>query len=308
MNRSTEHRTAPFPARPTRRPLTRSLAVLASGLAVGLAASACGELSGTPELPTLLLTIEGTVTTSSAPATPKNLHVTVLWRTLDSTSFVQGDDLPLPGPSPFRLELRTPPPETAKHRVVLTQDEATSLGFAVGALVAYDDLDGDGRLGLRAGRAEAERDAFVAADGARLLVWLDRAPGATEAPLVADRAGQLPRAGLNFLVYGANGPRWELPTKPYDLATDKPARLPDRVCSTLYESPSPESKPTVYDLLLAFPPVGAPGLVCFENGNSFTYEPCVQAGLCVEAPSCRVEVRRLGVAEQVPKGWPCSAR
>ncbi len=310
MNRSTEHRSAPLlarPQRPPRRALARGWAI-ASGVVIAAGASACGELSGTPELPTLLLTVEGTVTAPPTTAAPKNLHVTVLWRTLDVTSFRLGDDVALAGPSPFRLEIRTPPPEIAKHRVVLTQDEATSLGFAVGALIAYDDLDGDGRLGLRPGRAEVDRDVFVAADASKMLVWFDRAPGSTEATLVADRTGQLPRAGLNFLVFGANGPRWELPTKPYDLAADKPARVPDRVCSTLYESPAPESKPTVYDLLIAFPPVGAPGLVCFENGNSFTYEPCTQSGLCLDAPSCRLDVRRLGFAEQVPKGWPCSAR
>ncbi len=282
----------------------RALAVACHALGLtALALVGCGALAGEPEQPTRLTEVQGN-TGALAKLAPKRPHVTLVWRTRDATALVALDDLALPTPGAFRLDVRNPPPIAATHTVVLNAEDPSALSFAIGALVAYDDLDGDGRLSLQPGRLTTSSDQLLAANPLFYVVWLYRQPSLVEAARLADGAGRTPTAGLNFLRVTATGSRWVSSAEPYELGTPETVALPDQVCSALYDDPTPDVGPTRYDLQRTFPAPGAVGLTCEDRGRSLTFQACAPEGLCAGAPSCKRDTRRLETGE-APTGWPC---
>lgn len=276
----------------------------AGGVALlALTVSACGALSAEPERPTLLTTLTVSV---SIPPTAKSPGVALVWRPVAATTpgLRTSDELRVePGyAGALSLPIRRAPPLEAIHRVDVAEGESTAFAFAVGALVAYDDP------GPRADK-DYDVGAVLAASRTVYVVWLERPPSAAEARLLADGAGRVPSAGLNFQRLGATGARWMSPSEPYPLldtgTNERPLALPERVCSTLY-GPVPDAAPASYDLLTTFPPKGAPGLSCLSSGRELSFYPCAAVGLCAAAAQpCRQYVRKLAPAEELPSGWPC---
>ncbi len=285
------------------RCVARASARAAATIPLALAVTACGALSAEPERPTLLTTVTASV---SIPATAKSPGVAVVWRPVAASTpgLLTSDELRVaPGyTGALSVPIRRAPPLEAIHRVDVAEGESTAFAFAVGALVAYDDPSP---------RADKDFDlgAVLAVSRTVYVVWLERPPSAAEARLLADGAGRVPTAGLNFQRLGATGARWLPPSDAYPLldtgTAQQPLELPERVCSTLY-GPVPDAAPASYDLRTTFPPRNAPGLACLSGGRELSFFPCAAVGLCAAAATpCRQDVRKLAPTEELPPGWPC---
>ncbi len=296
-------------AHATRSGLARVLRGTAILLGLGAAGSGCGELSADIDTPTRLVTfrVDGSAFAKGAPA---NVRAALVWRSRGVPGYLATGDVAVSdlGAGPFPFDVRRPPPEAAFHATVLIASEGNPLRFAQGAVVLYTDGNGDGTITFVGGRAEAiGGDAVVASNRTFMTFWLERPPSEGEARLLADARGQAPTAGLNFQRVTADGALWLRATEVYELGTPATTGFPDRVCSYLFESPVPSSKPTLYDLDRTYPPLDAPGLACAEQGRSFSFQGCVAAGLCSEATAaCKVNVRRLSPTEAIPSTWPCT--
>lgn len=280
------------PRRPARRAGVRAGAVAPFALAV----SACGALSADPESPIVLTTFAVEV---SVPTTARNPHVALVWQG-QRVALLQGsNELPLaPGHhGALSIPIRTAPPLDAIHRVDVAAGESTAFGFAVGALVAYEEVDG--RPGF------TEGDPALALSRTTYVVWLERPPSAAEARLLADGAGRVPVAGFNFQRLDKPGARWLSPTDPsprLDTPTDgQPLTLPDRVCSPLY-GPVPDAPLPAYDLITTFPPEGAFELSC--AARTLVVRICYADRVCAARLDCS-RTRTLAPTEQPPPGWPC---
>lgn len=283
------------PGRPSRRAGARA----GAAALFALATIACGALAEEPERPTLLTTLTVQV---SLPPTAKNPRVALAWRSVDGALFETSDDVRVePGQrGGVSLPIRRAPPLKAIHRVEVAEGESTAFVYAVGALVAYDDAHENLEY--------SGDDPPLAASRTVYVVWLERPPSAAEARLLADGAGRVPAAGLNFQRLSATGSRWVSPSEPYPLldtaSKDSPLALPARVCSPLY-GPVPDSPPAVYDLKTTFPPSGAPALSCLSAGREVRISPCVAEGLCASELACQSYGRTLAPTEGIPPGWPC---
>jgi hypothetical protein len=129
--------------------------------------SGCGSAAG-PTYAPKLGTLNGTVTSNTSVATPAEVRVALVWSTFPtggaSFSLQMAQDVTVRAefPAQFRLDLETLPPDAA----MITPDPAKAAEagaspgsrVALGALVVYDDVDGDGRLELIAPGASTSSD------------------------------------------------------------------------------------------------------------------------------------------------------
>lgn len=292
---------APLPS--PRGDLSNVAKLVAAASVVVLAS--CGELTTEVDKPTRLVTV--TTSATAHDLGDRKLRLSLVWRTTDKTFFAPSDDAPITDTkAPIAFDVRRPPPESALHAQVLVASEGTPMRFAHAGFVIYTDGNGDDTLTFAIGRAEAAAgDVIVGANPDVTALWLERAPSETEATILSDVRGTVPRPGLNFLRSTADGPLWMRANETIDLGAPNRIGWPERVCSYVFESPIPAVGATVYDLDRSFPPSGAQGLACGDKGRSMSFQGCIPVGLCSAATSCAVRVRRVAGAEGPPLGWPC---
>jgi hypothetical protein len=228
-------------------------------------------------------------------------------------------------PSQYKLELTTPPPES-----VITRDPMDpSFGAAYGVLVAYEDLNDDGRLDLVPNDAGAFLDKIIATNTDLAIVYLESTTGSLPPGATANVSGSVV-LGYNLLTTNctpADGTNkapdggfcdWNvfLPiSTPYDLPLSSDPTLNELMCQgyasgsgasggggtgSLWNVSSEGTPPGGY------PAPGAPGLTCNADGMGYATNTCVtqQENLCTSSTFC-TELDVVLAGAPVPAGWPC---
>ena len=160
-------------------PTSRFVAV--SALALAFAGAACGSLSGDTGSPSTLTTIHGTIVTSDATAAPPaSLSTAIIWfeAAADGTVREAAYSVPVSGSFPldFSMNVTSPPPASALIDIGADPSNPiiTGVHFAVGYVVAYDDLNGNGQLDLVDASASQYADAIEGVAD-REIFYLDKA-------------------------------------------------------------------------------------------------------------------------------------
>jgi hypothetical protein len=138
------------------------VAVVAAG-----SGAACGSLDGSPGKPSVLTTVTGELSlTASAPSMPDHVHVAIIWQTSIPGEFNVAEDIPVEAvfPSQYVLRLTDPPPAA----VFVSYGP---IRYANGVVVAYEDLNENGKLDLVPDDAGAFIDRIVATNAS---LWLGR--------------------------------------------------------------------------------------------------------------------------------------
>jgi hypothetical protein len=215
------------------------------GLAVvGGAAGCSAPFASDPDTYPPLATIQGRLavdTGFTAPTT--NTRIAVLWVSATKGQYKEAIDLPVQPvfPSQFKLELREPPP------LEMFDPVNNSPGFKVshGAVVAYEDLNQNGKLDLVDGISSRFEDRILGANGNLVLVYIDGSLPIAES-LRDDPGRRLPPTlGYNIVSVGCdvttppNGPptcvdsyEWKTMSDPYFLNLTNDPHLARLMCLT----------------------------------------------------------------------------
>jgi len=157
---------------------------------------ACGSLEANPDQSKPLVTIAGELTNPKSIILGPDLRVAVVWMAANGESdFMVSEDLPVIASFPlrFQLDLRHAPPPEARRAPF---GEPTFRG-AIGAVVAYEDLNHNGRLDIVENDAPQFVDRLLGGGLDEWLIYIDSVdPGA-----MVDRAGKGPRLGYNRLEF-----------------------------------------------------------------------------------------------------------
>lgn len=299
---------------------------------------ACGDLGDDDNAP--LAVIQGQLSTqSSSPESPSNVRVAIVWNT-GETGFKTSMDVPASPvfPSKFRLELRDPPPTTAMVGATPSREpdptsdnpgiapgmsgqsrplnnQKTSVRYAIGSVVAYEDLDGDGRLGLTDGNTPPS-DRVLGSNDELLVIYVEGDVSTFEAPP--------PTRGYNLrhsprCTKGTRGnppvcpPGSWLPiATPYELPLTADPQLAEQMCSsTEGQSSAGANKihgPAPAPGAKGWPDRNDPNLLCSADGKSYDYFECVTTsqGLCKGTYERCDQYKWTLPSATPPPEWPCT--
>jgi hypothetical protein len=225
-------------------------------------------------------------------------------------------------PSNFVIQLDEPPPQGVFMTV--TGNPGPPLQIAQGVVVAYEDLNGNGKLDLVQDDAGAFVDKIIGVNMPGMsLVYLQ---GTLPPNAFVDPSGKAPSLGYNLLSElpcagdgGGAGDidmcivmHWFDVSSPYDLEVSNDPEINQVMCidfgsrgSGGTETGTGWSVDTQGTPPGGYPAPGANGLTCLGT-TRYKYSQCqvVHNGLCEEMPSCAALFVSLGNAP-APAGWPC---
>jgi hypothetical protein len=140
-----------------------------AGLAAVTGLSACGSLDGHTGTPGTLATVQGALLDPSGYGVHDDVRVAVVWQNVEGNTYSVAEDLPVQPvfPSSFVVQLDGPPPAAA-----LGIPQGFDVPLGVGVVVAYEDLNGDGKLDLVPSDAGAFIDRIVGANENLYLVYI----------------------------------------------------------------------------------------------------------------------------------------
>jgi hypothetical protein len=296
-----------------------------AGTAAAAALSvACGSLDGHTGTPPTLATLRGEMTNWTNVSLTAAVRIAVVWVTNGPTYNV-AEDLPVRPvfPSNFVIQLDQPPPQGA----FITSNQGLTFQIARGFVVAYEDLNGNGKLDLVQDDAGAFVDKIVGANTQGMsLIYLQGTLPPNNAGLV-DSSGKSPSLGYNLYSVvpcagdggddgGINRCReahWFDVSAPYDLEVSKDPEVNQLMCADFGSGGAQTSAggtgwsvDTQGTPPGGYPTPGANGLTCID-GTSYAYSQCqvVHNGLCEETNNCTQLIVHLGRAP-APAGWPCA--
>jgi hypothetical protein len=288
------------------------------------ATGACGSLGNSKSQP-VLATVHGELTNPQSLTPSPATRVAVVWLVAGDGSYRVAEDLPVQPvfPAQFTLSLTSAPPSA----VMLNDPKVSAdLSWAVGAIVAYDDLNGNGRLDLVDKGATAYVDRILGANDQVVLSYFE----GTLTKELADPSGHMPTLGFNLFAFptGSAPGAWLPIDTPYTLPITANPRFSEIMCSNgkgfggLFGQPEPEptggSEGAQTDggttpLHDAGPPPPAdpnlpsptdPKLECAPDGKSFTYD-CKpsQPSLC--GGDAEQGCGAMPMPVPPPPNWPC---
>lgn len=316
-----------------------------------------------------------TQTSAAATAAPSNVRIAVVWMNVVGDGYRVTQDVQATPvfPSSFRLELTDPPPQEAMMTRdskkaeppetspstpatpgsppsggttptpdtdrVGTRSETdkwpASFSLAYGAVVAYEDKNGNGKLDLVDDGASSYIDRILGANEDLALLYIE---GTTPAD-AKDKNGKMPSAGYN--IYRGLGRSCELEAdatngtpRTQSESTAKPCSTPEWLgMNTLYDLPltadpkfakimcrSGNASGTGSETTIArtptpgpgpngvYPKVGDPNLHCASDGKTYYYSECktYSEGLCKgDIMTCSSTSWSMPTAT-TPDGWPCT--
>lgn len=330
-------------------------------------AAGCGSLGDVDHREPLAV-LQGQLTQTSAAATaaPSNVRIAVVWMNVVGDGYRVTQDVQATPvfPSSFRLELTDPPPREAmmtrdSHKAeapgeaptapsssggatpdpdtdkVNTRSETdkwpADFGLAYGAVVAYEDKNGNGKLDLVDDGASSYVDRILGANEDLALLYIE----GTVPAEAKDKNGKLPSAGYN--IYRGLGrtceadatnetpskggqparcgaPEWLGMNTLYDLPLTADPKFAKIMCrsgasagsgseSALAATPTPGPGPNG-----AYPKAGDPNLYCAADGKTYYYSECktYSEGLCKgDIMTCSSTSWSMPTATP-PQGWPCT--
>ena len=293
--------------------------------AIAALSVACGSMDASTSTPTTLATVRGSLSNPQSVAVNGNVRVAVVWVNgggAGGNSVAQ--DLPLQPvfPSQFVIQLDEPPPPAA-----MTTPPNQSLQVAYGFVVAYEDLNGDGKLDLVGDDAGAFVDKVVGANLGTVITYVQGSLSGDAGAQLADSAGHLPAPGYNFLAIQECAltvpsciPRtWISIDTPYDLQVSSDPQIDQTMCENYTDgsNTTESSGVQIWDVATqgtppgGYPMPGAAGLTC--GMGAYYYQQCtiVHTSLCNEYSNCTLEQEVYQQADLTPPlpappaGWPC---
>lgn len=312
---------------------TTSFSTCAFLAVLGLGAVACGQLEGDPDHKPVVATIHGQLANPEGYAAGPNMRVAIVWGGESGRVRVSQDVAVEPVfPSQFRIDVRDLPPTEAlrvpdeKWRTATSSD---AFKMAVGTLVAYEDLNGDGQLDLLDSNATQAIDRVVGVNEDMYVVYTEGAATGKVAQLGLPRGFSLLRLDAcpvgSSTSSGSSG-QPECDPTPHVQAIDTLFTLPltgspqlssfmcmseggtsvsgsgsaaantaDGSGSGTGAAPAPQIYPAPND----------PNLHCRADGSSYTYETCQTPQLCGDTV-CLAHIEERPAAP--PANWPCPAR
>jgi hypothetical protein len=298
--------------------------------AAAAATAACGNLDGHTDAPSVLATVQGQLTFASSTGTiADDVHIAVIWQTGTPGQFNVTEDLPVQAgfPSNYTLPLTEPPPAAALAHPI----NYPEISGADGVVVAYEDLNGNGRLDLVADDAGAFVDRIVAGNSNLGLIYYSSTTGSL--PDIVTSLPSPPTLGYNVVTQscipldgGITGPDggfcdWNvyLPiSTPYDLVFSDDPTLNSLMCGskayvlTSGSSSGGGTSGTGDDWNVSengTPPLGYPEAgICSSDKRSYQTGGCqlVQETVCTSVTECTApEDFFLDMDATVPPDWPC---
>jgi hypothetical protein len=290
--------------------------VLLASLA--LSSVGCGSLDGHTGTPGTLATVTGQITNPQSMALGSPARVAVVWLNMGGAYSV-AEDLPFQPtfPSSFTIELQNPPPQAA----MIDPGKGGQFKVAIGFVVAYEDLNGNGKLDLVTDANGAFIDKIVGTSPDLAVFYLEGSipPGVTDSngnapPLGYSLFRQDPPPSLCADAGSGSAGAWLPMSTAYDLEISSDPEVNQIMCANYGQGAHSEGSggaswnvaqqgkpPSGY----AAP--GTPGLQCACDGSNYTVQTCkvVHTGLCEEVTSCtETQAVVLGGATK-PAGWPC---
>ena len=305
------------------RPIADFSVAWFAGITAAAALSvACGSLDGHTSTPPTLATVHGQITNSTNGSPMAAVRIAVVWVTSGPTYNV-AEDLPVQPvfPSNFVIQLDKPPPQGA----FITSNQGLTFQIAQGVVVAYEDLNGNGKLDLVEDDAGAFVDKIVGTNAQGMtLIYLQGTLPPNNVGLV-DSSGKSPSLGYNLflpvLCAGDGGDaggtnqceiHWFDVSSPYNIEVSNDPEVNQLMCANFGSRASSTlaggtgwSVDTQGTPPGGYPAPGASGLTC-HGLTSYTYSQChvVHNGLCEETNNCTELIVDLGSAP-APAGWPC---
>jgi hypothetical protein len=284
-----------------------------------LAASiGCGSLQGDTGAPGTLATMTGFLSGNGQQLAQSHPRVAVIWLQEDGAINVS-EDLPVEPlfPARFVVPLHHPPPSSAMFAL----EDLPGVQAAFGALVAYDDRNGNASLDLVGLDATTFVDAIIGGNPTLAVAYFE---GPLPPPSKGGDKGIPP--GYSLVMPNPDCARQE-PTHPgscdWDtfVAIDQPYELKvteDPEVNALMCQRSGSKGSTTFTTSRSWdvstdgtPPPGYPdrgtdGLACNAGGTSYMLQVCTRSGpLCQTEINCVIWTVDLHNAPR-PPAWPCS--
>jgi hypothetical protein len=284
------------------------------GVTLLLLAGGCGEVGADLDHPATLATISGLIRTADPESTPKQgVRVAIVWNTAESRAVAATAAVTAQFPTGFQLTIdKVPPPE-----VMMTADAGPwkpgTFGMAVGAIVAFEDRNGNGALDLASKGDARFVDSLAAVVENRLVFYSEGQPP----PELAQELGFPVPRGFAIAVTGGKRGEFE------GLLAFRP--ITEEISLTLRGSTADEwqflmcqdlkSSNTIVtgDVTPAgglppmFPDPQDPGVRCGPDG-SYVYEHCtvVRQEICGDRElDCPGTSYSPPDRNHPPAGWPC---
>jgi hypothetical protein len=303
---------------------------------------ACGDLGKEDGGPPLVL-IDGQLSRTSTALEPagSKVRVALIWNTNGEFKSTHDVEVVAVFPSRFRLELRDPPPAAAMSEAPFeatddahadpTEDAvggrsrpatrgAPGYRYAVGTIVAYEDLNGNGQLDLITADSPPI-DRVLGANEAFGIVYIEGTPpselmAAVGSPVRGYNLLKRPPCTLFSPLSSVPPPcaraAWLPISTTYDLPLSADPQLAEMMCRS--NSGTSEATSTVWpsEIPVGPGPNGWPakdtfGLLCSADGKSYSLTRCEakSKGLCKGTiESCAAEAYR--TPEPPPAEWPCT--
>jgi hypothetical protein len=325
---------------------------------------ACGSLGDAKKREPLAI-IQGQLTQSTAQAPQAQVRVAVVWVSVDKRGYNVAQDVAATPvfPSKFKLELTDPPPRSAMITKATqappeegpgdrpnvdpqpapggesgTRDHDSraewpaDFAAAVGSVVAYEDLNGNGKLDLVEEGASSYVDRILGANETLLLVYLEGTIPASND--FTDAYGRRPTTGYSLM--GMPCPMSEVPagggnpeppprtcdasnsgwlpiTTLYDLPLTAEPRFAKMMCKNggwgVSSADVAMAPPDNMPAQPASPPYPAKNEVtCSSDGKKYALRKCttVSQGLCKgEVIQCTASYWSMPT-QTPPEGWPCT--
>ncbi len=159
----------------------RSLALSLLTLSLSLTSIAgCGSLADPEDPPIELAALDGTLNNTSGVVTSGDLQVAVIWfggtaETSAEYNVAQKVTVEAKFPASFSLSMTEAPPEDSMNDGVSDDDMSWPAGarYAIGTVVVYEDVNGNGQLDLIPTGATELTDKFVAGDERLIVVYVE---------------------------------------------------------------------------------------------------------------------------------------
>jgi hypothetical protein len=322
---------------------------LALASVLGLGAAACGSLAGGADAPGTLATVSGTISVGSITSTQlvaaesSAFRVAIVWARsgqalgdggyADDSRTTQDIAVTPKFPADFQLDLNELPSNLQSFREMFGVPGGASVNLSGvgGYVVAYEDLNHNGKLDLVTSAAPGFIDAVLGMASAQLLYLEGTMP--SDMSLLAnakDSDGHLPSLGFNLYVSycmsGKTPPSGSCATAfdwmpasasiqlPILLSADP--SLQNFMCQELPSSSTTTGNPVTNAAGMfpaQFPTSADPYLQCGAGGTSYQdLSKCVTTmppGICQPSTTtCTPEAYSLDAGAAAPSGWPCTVQ
>lgn len=270
--------------------------------------TACGGLPDHEGDPSTLVTLHGSVQSQSGALGGAGVHVALIWESGKKHSLAVDTPVKAEFPASFSLPVKSEPPSG----FVVPSQEMGGASVALGLLVAYQDVNHNGKLDLLDQSSTKAVDRVVGMDESHILVFVQAAPNGFD--VMKDDSGAVPRLGFNILEHNSDFSKsaWDPISTELLLTEDSSPDAQTVMCTSGGASSfgvgyTKQAPAGVIGPNGAYPAADDPNLTCYaSNPDRYGYtddtvtldKPCIKQYQSVTT----VYSKQTGTS---PAGWPC---